>query len=109
MTCRPTAASGSTTTSTRRMLRSGRQRIGPGGHERSVFVDSGAWIAYFSVRDARHAEADSRLRAAVGMRRVLLTTNLILAEVHRWVLFQAGIVPAAAAHDRIDAAPLAWL
>lgn len=88
------------------MSRSGHQRIGPGGHERSVFVDSGAWIAYFSVRDAHHAEADGRLRAAVGTRRILVTTNLILAEVHRWFLFQAGIAPAAAALGRIDATPL---
>jgi uncharacterized protein len=71
-----------------------------------VFVDSGAWIAYFSVRDARHAEAEGGLRAAVATRRVLVTTNLILAEVHRWFLFQAGIAPAAAALDRIDATPL---
>ena len=71
-----------------------------------MFVDSGAWIAYFSVRDARHAEADGRLRAAVGTRRILVTTNLILAEVHRWFLFQAGIAPAAAALGRIDATPL---
>lgn len=71
-----------------------------------MFVDSGAWIAYFSVRDARHAEADSRLRAAVGTRGVLVTTNLILAEVHRWLLFRTGIAPAAAALDRIDATPL---
>src|SRR5262245_14196546 len=78
----------------------------PRGTGRSVFVDSGAWIAYFSIRDARHGEADVLLRAAVGTRRKLLTTNLIVAEVHRWFLFHAGIAPAAAALARLDATPL---
>lgn len=81
-------------------------RIGRGAHERSLFADGGAWIAYFSIRDARHAEADELLRAAVAARRRLITTNLVLAEVHRWLLFQAGIAPAAAMLDRIDATPL---
>ena len=81
-------------------------RIGRGAHERSVFVDSGAWIAYFSIRDGRHGEADALLRARVAARRRLLTTNLVLAEVHRWLLFQAGIAPEAATLDRIDATSL---
>src|SRR5262249_8986601 len=89
------------------MSRSVPLRIGRGGHARSVFVDSSAWIAYFSARDARHAEADMLLRAAVRTSRLLVTTNLVLAEVHRWLLFRAGIAPAAAALDRIDATPLA--
>lgn len=88
------------------MSRSDPHRIGRGGHQRSVFVDSGAWIAYYSARDARHGEADASLRAAVMGRRVLVTTNLILAEVHRWFLFRAGIAPAGATLDRIDATPL---
>lgn len=74
-----------------------------------MFVDSGAWIAYFSVRDAHHGEADALLRAAVGARRPLITTNLVVAEVHRWFLFRAGIAPARAALDRIDATPLVHL
>jgi predicted nucleic acid-binding protein len=80
--------------------------MGRGADERSLFVDSGAWIAYFSLRDGRHREADALLRAAVAARRRLLTTNLVLAEVHRWLLFRAGIGPAAATLDRIDATPL---
>ncbi len=88
------------------MSRNDPQRIGRGEHERRVFVDSGAWIAYFSLRDVHHDEADALLRAAVETRRKLVTTNLVLAEVHRWLLFQAGIAPAATALDRIDATPL---
>ena len=60
---------------------------------------------YFSARDQHHGEADALLRAA-GVGRGSLTTNLVLAEVHRWLLFQAGIAPRQAALDRIDATPL---
>ena len=35
----------------------------------------------------------------------LLTTSLILAEVHRFLLFRAGIRPAALMLERIDASP----
>lgn len=35
----------------------------------------------------------------------LLTTQLILAEVHRLLLFRAGIAPAAEAISRIEASP----
>jgi predicted nucleic acid-binding protein len=46
------------------------------------------------------------LREAVSRRIPLLTTNLILAEVHRLALVRMGIVPAMAALDRIDRSPL---
>ncbi len=78
-------------------------RRGRSAGERSLFVASGAWIAYFGLRDDRHREADALLRAAVAARPRLLTTSLVLAEVHRWLLFRAGIGPAAATLDRIDA------
>ncbi len=45
-------------------------------------------------------------RAAATRRARLLTTNLILAEVHRFLLFRAGIQPAAHALGRIEASPL---
>ena len=45
-------------------------------------------------------------RAAASRRARLLTTNLILAEVHRFVLFRAGIPPAAHALERIEASRL---
>jgi predicted nucleic acid-binding protein len=71
-----------------------------------VFVDSGVWIAFFSIRDGRHGDADAMLRAAAAARQTMFTTNLVLAEVHRWLLFHAGIVPAAAALASIDATSL---
>ena len=72
----------------------------------ALLVDSGAWIALLSARDQHHAEAEAMFRAAASRGTRLLTTNLILAEVHRFVLFRAGIRPAAHALDRIEASRL---
>lgn len=72
-------------------------------HVRDVLVDSGAWIALLSARDQHHGEADALFRHAVRDRIPLITTNLVLAEVHRLLLFRAGIRAAATALDRIEA------
>lgn len=73
------------------------------GEPARLFVDSGAWIALRSRRDQHHAEADRLFREALGRRIRLLTTNLVLAEVHRLTLFRAGVQPALRALDRIGA------
>ena len=70
-----------------------------------LFVDSGAWIALRSRRDQHHAAADNAFRTAIARRIPLVTTNLVLAEVHRLTLFRAGLEPAARALERIDASP----
>lgn len=70
-----------------------------------LFVDSGAWLAFFSARDGHHREADRLIREAVRRKIPLFTSNLVLAEVHRLLLFRAGIRPAAAALDSIDKSP----
>lgn len=74
----------------------------PAAVARRVFVDTGAWIALFSARDAHHAEAERLFRHAVSRRVGLLTTNLVLAELHRLLLFRAGVRPASAALARVD-------
>jgi len=66
-----------------------------------VLVDSGVWIALVRATDQHHATADRMLRDALQQHVQLLTTNLILAEVHRFVLFNMGIRPAAVLLDRI--------
>jgi uncharacterized protein len=71
-----------------------------------VLVDSGVWIALVRATDQHHAEADRMFRQAIRDRVQLLTTNLIIAEVHRFILFHLGIRPAAVLLDRIDASPL---
>ena len=70
-----------------------------------LFVDSGAWIALRSRRDQHHADADRLFREAVRRRLRLVTTNLIIAEIHRLTLFRAGLEPASRMLDRIDASP----
>jgi len=69
-------------------------------------VDSSGWIALFSRRDQHHEGADRLFRRAIASRTPLLTTNLILAEIHRLLLHRAGSVAAAAALDKIEASPL---
>jgi predicted nucleic acid-binding protein len=69
----------------------------------NVLVDSGGWIALLSARDQHHVEADELFRHAIRERVPLMTTNLVLAEVHRLLLFRAGIRAAATALDRIAA------
>src|SRR5690606_3909779 len=70
-----------------------------------LFVDSGAWIALRSRRDQHHAEADRLFREAIRQRLTLVTTNLVIAEIHRLTLFRAGLEPAMRALERMDASP----
>ena len=72
----------------------------------SIFVDSSAWIALFSARDQHHAESELLFRRVAADRVPLLTTILILAEIHRLLLYRAGIKAAAAGLDRIQASTL---
>jgi predicted nucleic acid-binding protein len=58
-----------------------------------------------SRRDQHHAAADRAFRAAVERRIPLVTTNLVLAEVHRLTLFRAGREPALRAFELIDQSP----
>jgi predicted nucleic acid-binding protein len=62
-------------------------------------------LAFFSARDGRHAEADLLFRSAIARKIRMMTSNLVLAEVHRLLLFRAGIRPAAAALEQIDLSP----
>jgi predicted nucleic acid-binding protein len=66
-----------------------------------AYVDSGGWIALLSRRDRHHAEATRVFRAVVRRHTALVTSNLVLAEVHRLLLFRAGIQAALAAVERI--------
>ncbi|HEY5146370.1 MAG TPA: PIN domain-containing protein [Polyangiaceae bacterium] len=68
---------------------------------RSVFVDSSAWVAFFSASDGHHAHAHAAFARATRERRPLLTSSLVVAEVHRLVLYRAGIPPARAVLGRM--------
>jgi predicted nucleic acid-binding protein len=71
-----------------------------------LFVDSGVWLALPNARDQHHLDAVALIRA-VGARKIpLVTTNLVLAEVHRFALFRHGPRVAATALARIESSPL---
>ena len=66
-----------------------------------MFVDTSGWIAFVSLNDANHAAADLLLSRAIAHRMRLFTSDLVLAEVHRLLLFRAGIKAAATAIDKV--------
>jgi uncharacterized protein len=70
---------------------------------RRVFVDSSAWLAFFSARDQNHAPAATIMRRAIDARQELVTTNLVVAEVHRLVLHRVGIAAAATVLGAMEA------
>ena len=74
---------------------------GSGTGRDKVYVDTSAWIAFFSARDQNHVEAERLFREAVSSKVLLTTTNLVLAEVHRLILHRVGAAAAAMALDRI--------
>ena len=80
--------------------------IGKAAGRRSIFVDSSSWIALFSRRDQHHDEADRMFRTIVASKHPLFTTNLVLAEIHRLLLYRAGSKAALAALEKIEASPL---
>ena len=61
---------------------------------RSVFLDASAWLAAVSAREPRHGEVSAcyadLLRSSVR----LVTTNLVLAEMHALLVRQRGPAPA---------------
>ena len=68
---------------------------------RSVFVDSSAWIAFFSASDGQHSNAHAAFARATRERRLLVTSSLVVAEVHRLVLYRADIRTARAVLGRL--------
>ncbi|HJQ83302.1 MAG TPA: PIN domain-containing protein [Candidatus Binatia bacterium] len=89
-------------TSRRLTLQKGRRLTAGGDVAGPVFVDSGAWLALAHARDGRHEEADRLFREAAGGPVPLITSNLVIAEVHRLLLFRAGPRVAGAFLDQID-------
>ncbi len=47
-----------------------------------VFVDTSAWVAVLDLRDRFHATAREIYKRLIGERRILVTTNLIIAETY---------------------------
>ena len=80
--------------------------IGKVASSHSIFIDSSAWIALFSRRDQHHGEADRMFRSMVASKERMLTTNLVLAEIHRLFLHRAGIKAATSVLEKVEASPL---
>lgn len=79
--------------------------IAGGAAPGSVYVDTSAWIAFFSARDQNHVQAASLFREVVARSVRLTTTNLVIAELHRLLLHRAGMVAALRTLDRIESSP----
>lgn len=69
-------------------------------------MDTGAWLAAVHVRDQFHAPAAAALRRLREGRVRLIVTNLILAELHRHLLFALGPARAAQVVETLVADPL---
>jgi uncharacterized protein len=78
------------------------RRVRPAGDHQRLFVDSSAWLAFFSRRDAKHGAAVTLFERALGRRAALITSSLVVAEVHRLVLHRVGIPAATAVLGAID-------
>ena len=62
--------------------------------EREVFVDAGAWIAISDTRDKYHEPASGLYRQLLTERRILVTTNLVVAEAYIIIRRTGGHEPA---------------
>jgi predicted nucleic acid-binding protein len=73
---------------------------------KSVFVDTSGWLAAVSSRERHHAEAGAAYDELVGRRARLVTTNLVLAEMHILTVRAQDAAAGCALLDAIYADPL---
>jgi predicted nucleic acid-binding protein len=59
-----------------------------------VFVDAGAWIAISDSRDKFHQSASEQFRRLLHERKILVTTNLVIAEAYIVIRRTGGHKPA---------------
>lgn len=69
---------------------------------RDIFLDAGAWIAINDAGDQYHAAASEFYRQISRERRPLVTTNLVLAEFYRLILYGASYHSAIRFLDAVD-------
>lgn len=62
--------------------------------EREVFVDAGAWIAITDSRDKYHKAASDLYKRLLNEQRILVTTNLVVAEAYIIIRRTGGHEPA---------------
>lgn len=76
----------------------------------AVFVDSSAWVALLYRRDQAHARAVRSWKGLRAAGRYLVTTNLVLAETHGFLLRRLSVAGALAflEHQRVFGPGLVW-
>lgn len=62
--------------------------------DREVFVDAGAWIAITDTRDKYHEAASDLYKRLLAEHRILVTTNLVIAEAYVLIRRTGGHTPA---------------
>jgi predicted nucleic acid-binding protein len=73
---------------------------------RSVFLDTSGWLAAVGDRERHHVEASSAYDDLVERRVRLVTTNLVVAEMHILTARERGAVAGCALLDAMYADPL---
>ena len=71
----------------------------------TVFADASAWVASGNPKEARHQEARETRSTLVEEGTTLLTTNLVLAEVHALVSRAGGSRPGLELLDTVYSDP----
>jgi hypothetical protein len=72
----------------------------------TLFLDTSGWLAALSPRDQRHGAAAPFYRESVTQRRVLLTTSLVVAEMHALLTRERGAAAAVRYLDELSEDPL---
>ncbi len=67
----------------------------------ALFVDSAAWIALLHRRDQAYPAASIAWSEAGAARRPLVTTSLVVAETHAFLVNRVGVEPARAFLDAV--------
>ncbi len=67
----------------------------------SLFLDTSAWLAALNPRDQRHAVAARLYQDSVSGRTQLVTTNLIVAEMHSLLTRERGAAAAVRYLDQL--------
>ena len=73
---------------------------------RAVFLDTSGWLAAANSREARHVEAAAAYDELVASRVRLVTTNLVVAEMHILVVRKQGSRAGCVLLDAIYTDPL---
>lgn len=72
---------------------------------KAIFLDTSGWLAVLSERDARHEAATDAYHAVLNDGRGLVTTNLVVAEMHILLVGRRGVSAGLRFLDAVSADP----